>query len=127
MTLLQAKEWLAGQGLTMPDFVLQAIIDSTNSIDACLNGAGYPLHTKLMIKLYLITLISLSQAVRYMSSASSPSGASIGYSFTDGRKAFANTLSLLKGLDKSGCTNDLIPDFDTGKKAGLWIARGGCK
>lgn len=127
MTFDDVKQYLKGQGLEMPDFVLQAILDSVDTIDLCMNGAGYAAHTKTMIKLYLITLISLSQAMRYMSSASSPSGASISYSYTDPKTAFSNTLGLLRGLDKSGCATDLIPDFDTGKKAGIWIARGGCK
>ena len=51
-----------------------------------------------------------------MASASSPSGASISYRFTDPKAAFANTLALLRGLgQKEGLRNRLIPDIDDGK------------
>lgn len=127
MTLEDIKSWLDTQGLTMPDFLLTAILGSVDDIDDCMTNAGYPEHTQSMIKLYLITLISMSQSMRYMSSASSPSGASISYRFTDPQAAFANTLALLRGLDKKGCADGLIPDIDDGKPgAGLWVAKSKC-
>lgn len=126
MTTEDIKVWLDQNGISMPDFLLTAILGSVDEIEPCMDGAGYPEHTKTMIKLYLITLIAMSQAMRYMSSASSPSGASISYRFTDPKAAFANTLALLRGLDKSGCANDLVPDIDDGPSVGLWVGKGGC-
>lgn len=127
MTLEDIKSWLDTQGLTMPEFMLSSIIATVDDIDDCMTNAGYPDHTQSMIKLYLITLIAMSQAMRYMSSASSPSGSSISYRFTDPKAAFANTLSLLRGLDKKGCAAGLIPDVDDGKPSvGLWVGKGGC-
>lgn len=127
MTLEDIKAWLDTQGLTMPEFMLTAILSSVDNIDDCMTGAGYPDRTQSMIKLYLVTLIAMSQAMRYMASASSPSGASISYRFTDPQAAFANTLALLRGLDKKGCATGLIPDIDDGKpSAGLWVGKGGC-
>lgn len=127
MTLEDIKAWLDTQGLTMPEFMLLSIMANVDDIDDCMISAGYPDHTQSMIKLYLITLIAMSQAARYMSSASSPSGASISYRFTDPKAAFANTLALLRGLDKEGCATGLIPDVDDGKPSvGLWVGKGGC-
>lgn len=127
MTLEDIKSWLDQNGISMPDFMLLSIMASIDNIDECMAGAGYLGHTQNMIKLYLITLISMSQSMRYMSSASSPSGASIGYRFTDPKAAFANTLALLRGLDKKGCATGLIPDIDDGRpSAGLWVGKGGC-
>lgn len=127
MTTEDIKNWLDTQGLTMPEFMLLSIIYSVDDIDDCMTNAGYPDHTQNMIKLYLITLIGMSQSMRYMASASSPSGASISYRFADPKEAFANTLALLRGLDKKGCATGLIPDIDDGKPSvGLWVGKGGC-
>ena len=126
MTLENIKAWLDTQGLTMPEFMLLSIMASVDDIEVCMLNAGYPDHTQSMIKLYLITLISMSQSMRYMSSASSPSGASISYRFTDPKAAFANTLALLRGLDKKGCATSLIPDIDDGPSVGIWVGKGGC-
>lgn len=126
MTIEEIKSWLDTQGLTMPEFILLSIVASVDEIEPCMDGAGYPDHTQSMIKLYLITLIAMSQATRYMSSASSPSGASISYRFTDPKAAFANTLALLRGLDKKGCAAGLVPDIDDGPRVGLWVGKGGC-
>lgn len=126
MTTKDIKEWLDGQGLTMPDFLLNVLMETVESIEPCLDAAGYADHEVTLIKLYLITLIAMSQAMRYMSSASSPSGASISYRFTDPKAAFASTLALLRGLDKKGCATALVPDIDDGPRVGLWVGKGGC-
>lgn len=121
-----AKQWLEQQGLTMPAFLLNALMDTVESIEPCLESAGYPDSVATLIKAHLLTLLALGQAVRYMASASSPSGASISYRFEDGRRAFTNTLGLLRSLDTSGCTDGLIPDIDDGPRAGLWVAKSSC-
>ena len=55
VTLEQAKEYLESQGITIPDFVLQALVDQANSIQECLD-AHYPASTALLIQLYLLAL-----------------------------------------------------------------------
>lgn len=127
MTLENIKAWLDQNGISMPEFMLLSIMASVDDIEDCMINNDYPVHTQSMVKLYLVTLIAMSQAARYMASASSPSGASISYRFTDPKAAFANTLALLRGLDKKGCADGLIPDIDDGKpSAGLWVGKGGC-
>ncbi|WP_425134594.1 DUF7370 family protein, partial [Enterobacter hormaechei] len=58
VTLEQAKEYLESQGITIPDFVLQALVDQANSIQECLD-AHYPKSTALLIQLYLLALMGL--------------------------------------------------------------------
>ena len=102
VTLEQAKEYLESQGITIPDFVLQALVDQANSIQECLD-AHYPASTALLIQLYLLALMGLGQGDKYISSQTAPSGASRSFryqSFTDRWKASVN---LLRGLDKYGC------------------------
>jgi len=41
VTLEQAKGYLQSQGVSIPDFVLQALVDQANSIQECLD-AHYP-------------------------------------------------------------------------------------
>ncbi|MCM7424151.1 hypothetical protein M8S09_08775 [Enterobacter chengduensis] len=48
VTLEQAKEYLQSQGITIPDFMLQALVDDVNSIQECLD-AHYPASKALAI------------------------------------------------------------------------------
>jgi hypothetical protein len=73
VTLEQAKEYLESQGITIPDFVLQALVDQANSIQECLD-AHYPASTALLIQLYLLALMGLGQGDKYISSQTAPSG-----------------------------------------------------
>ncbi|ELZ5058644.1 DUF7370 family protein [Enterobacter hormaechei subsp. xiangfangensis] len=127
VTLEQAKEYLESQGITIPDFVLQALVDQANSIQECLD-AHYPKSTALLIQLYLLALMGLGQGDKYISSQTAPSGASRSFryqSFTDRWKASVN---LLRGLDTYGCATSLIPADPTAAPAfaGIWIGKGGC-
>jgi hypothetical protein len=71
VTLEQAKEYLESQGITIPDFVLQALVDQANSIQECLD-AHYPTSTALLIQLYLLALMGLGQGDKYISSQTGP-------------------------------------------------------
>lgn len=126
ITKEQAKEYLTGQGIELPDFILDALIEQVGSIQECLDK-HYPSATVLLIQMYLLSLMALGQGDKYISSQTAPNGASRSFryqSFGDRWKAAA---SLLRGLDKHGCANDLIPTDPTQTAhAGLWIAKGGC-
>lgn len=85
VTLEQAKEYLESQGITIPDFVLQALVDQANSIQECLD-AHYPASTALLIQLYLLALMGLGQGDKYISSQTAPSGASRSFRYRDARR-----------------------------------------
>lgn len=127
LTLEQAREYLESLGIVVPDFVLQILIDQANSINDCLIGAGYPVSTALLIKLYLISLLGLAQGDKFVSSQTAPSGASQSFRYRTLADAWKGQYGLLRALDKSGCTDDLVPPDPTAKAhGGLWTARGGC-
>lgn len=127
LTLDQAKEYLATVGISLPDFLLRMLVAKANGIDACLIGAGYPDVDALLIKLYLVGLLSLAQGDRYISSQTAPSGASQSFRYQSLQHRWRGTLSLLRGLDKAGCAAELIPaDPSRAGFAGLWVAKGGC-
>ena len=126
VTLEQAKEYLESQGITIPDFVLQALVDQANSIQECLD-AHYPASTSLLIQLYLLALMGLGQGDKYISSQTGPNGASRSFRYLSFADRWKASLGLLRGLDKYGCATILIPPDPTNTAfAGIWIARGGC-
>ncbi|WP_413498941.1 hypothetical protein [Buttiauxella gaviniae] len=126
ITTEQAKEYLASVGITLPDFILQALVDQVNSIQECLD-ANYPASTAMLIQLYLLGLMGLAQGDKYLSSQSAPSGASRSFRYQSFSDRWKGSLSLLRGLDKYGCATSLTPPDPTQQAfAGIWIGKGGC-
>ncbi|QXX98783.1 hypothetical protein IM817_11675 [Serratia marcescens] len=122
----KAKEYLESQGITLPDFVLDALVEQVNSIQECLD-ANYPASTALLIQLYLLGLMGLGQGDKYISSQTAPSGASRSFRYQSFSDRWKGALNLLRGLDKKGCATGLIPPDLTNKAfAGVWIGKGGC-
>ncbi|MFS9563359.1 hypothetical protein [Enterobacter hormaechei] len=126
VTIEQAKGYLQSQGVSIPDFVLQALVDQANSIQECLD-AHYPASVALLIQLYLLALMGLAQGDKYISSQTGPNGASRSFRFQSFPDRWKGALALLRVTDKHGCANDLTPPDPTNTAfAGIWIARGGC-
>ncbi len=126
VTKEKAKEYLESQGITLPDFVLDALVEQVNSIQGCLD-ANYPASTALLIQLYLLGLMGLGQGDKYISSQTAPSGASRSFRYQSFSDRWKGALNLLRGLDKQGCATGLIPPDPTNKAfAGIWIGKGGC-
>ncbi|WP_298016688.1 hypothetical protein [uncultured Castellaniella sp.] len=125
VTTDQAKQYLEGQGITLPDFVLAALVEQANSIQDCLD-AHYTPATALLIQLYLLGLMGLGQGDKYISSQTAPSGASRSFRYQGFADRWRGAMSLLRGLDKHGCATGLIPPDPTKAAAGFWVAAGGC-
>jgi len=126
ITTAQAKEYLNSQGITLPDFILEALVEQANSIQACLD-ANYIPATALLIQMYLLGLMGLGQGDKYISSQSAPSGASRSFRYQSFSDRWKGSLALLRGLDKNGCATDLIPPDPTQQAfAGIWIGKSGC-
>ncbi|EME9755964.1 TPA: hypothetical protein JD344_17095 [Serratia marcescens] len=122
----KAKEYLESQGITLPDFVLDALVEQVNSIQGCLD-ANYPASTALLIQLYLLGLMGLGQGDKYISSQTAPSGASRSFRYQSFSDRWKGALNLLRGLDKKGCATGMVPPDPTNKAfAGVWIGKGGC-
>ncbi|EDR4480343.1 hypothetical protein AGB91_002301 [Salmonella enterica subsp. enterica] len=126
VTLEQAREYLQSQGITTPDFMLQALVDDVNSIQECLDS-HYPASKALTIQMYLLALMGLGQGDKYISSQTAPNGASRSFRYQSFADRWKGALALLRGADKHGCANDLIPPDPTNTAfAGIWIGKGGC-
>ena len=126
ITTAQAKEYLESVGITLPDFILAALVEQANSIQECLD-ANYSEATAILIQMYLLGLMGLGQGDRYISSQSAPSGASRSFRYQSFADRWKGSIALLRGLDKNGCATSLIPPDPTQQAfAGLWVAKGGC-
>jgi len=106
VSLSDLKVFISGSlGIDLPDFILQAALDSVASVQPCLDGAGYSVADMMFIQLYSATLIATAADVRKIKSQSAPNGA--GRSFEYG-KGMQSMRSKLQSLDKSGCTAKLV-------------------
>ena len=123
-SLEQVQQYLQGVGVKLPDFIVQAMLDDAAVIQPCLDGAGYSASTQLLIYMYLLALGGIVSGDRYISSQTAPSGASQSFRYNSMVDKYRATLSALQALDKSGCTDSLIP-AEPGAKAGLWVSKGG--
>jgi hypothetical protein len=127
ITTEQAKEYLKSVGITLPDFILEALVEQANSIQECLD-AHYSPATALLIQFYLLGMMALGQGDKYVSSHTAPSGASESFRYQSFSDRWKGSLNLLRGLDKYGCATALIPADPTAAPAfaGIWIGKGGC-
>lgn len=127
ITTEQAKEYLKSVGITLPDFILEALVEQANSIQECLD-AHYSPATALLIQSYLLGMMALGQGDKYVSSHTAPSGASESFRYQSFSDRWKGSLNLLRGLDKFGCATALIPADPTAAPAfaGIWIGKGGC-
>lgn len=126
VTLEQSKQYLETVGITLPDFILQALIEQVNSIQECLDE-HYPASTALLIQLYLLGLMGLGQGDKYISSQTAPSGASRSFRYQSFADRWNGSLSLLRSLDKHGCATAITPpNPNNAAFAGIWIGKGGC-
>ena len=124
-TIDQIKQYYIASGIPVPpDFIIQAWLDTVAVIQPCLDGAGYPASTQMLIYLYALGMTAFVSGDKYISSQSAPSGASQSFrykSFTDGYRSLK---AMLNALDTSGCTASVIPP-EPGASAGLWVSTGG--
>lgn len=126
ITVEQANEYLASQGIELPPFVVAALVEQANSIQECLDEHGVLPATAVLIQLYLLGLLGLVQMNRYISSQTAPSGAARSFKYGDIGQVWRGIYSSLKLLDKYGCADGLIPPDPSEKPVfgGMWTARG---
>lgn len=125
VTTEQARDYLDSQGIELPDIILDLMVEQANSVNECLD-ANYPASTATLIQLYLIGLLGLTQANKYVSSQTGPNGASQSFRYVDFNKKLKAARTLLYYLDKHHCTAELIPaDPEATAHAGIWIGKSG--
>ena len=121
MTENEARAYLDQLGLSIPDFMLSALIAKVGSIGTCL--LQYPAETQTLIQAYLIGLLAISSGGRRVTSQSAPSGASQSYSYGSLSEQMRQLKAALALLDTDGCTADLIPS-EPGPQAAMYVVTG---
>lgn len=105
ITADELKAFLAQYGVSLPSFMLDAIICQLATISACVDGNYDPCTAKL-IYAYAGAILVGNTGTRRVKSQGAPSGAS--QSFEYGDMDFTQLRRELSKLDKSGCTTSLI-------------------
>ena len=126
ITIDQAKLYLDSVGIAVPEFMLTALLDQAEDIEECLE-LHYSPATATLIQCYLLALFALGQGDKYISRQTAPSGASRSFRYLGFADRWRSSLALLRGLDKHGCADHLIPPDPTGAASGaMWISGGRC-
>ena len=127
LTLEQARDYLNSVGVTLPDFILLALVEQVNSIADCLTANGAKPGQVTLALGYLLGLMGLAQGDRYVSSQRAPSGAAQSFRYQSIGDRYRGLYALLKGIDKWGCSDDLIPaNPEPISHAAVWTVTGGC-
>lgn len=123
ITSTQAQQYLASVGITIPAFMLDALLEQANSIEECL-ALHYTPATATLIQAYLLALFALGQGDKFVSSEGAPSGASRSYRYNSFADRWKASVSLLRNADKHGCASHLVPEDPTvTASGGMWISR----
>lgn len=126
LTPTDAKDYLDALGVTLPDAILEPLVNRANGVDACL-AQHYDADTAQLIGLYLVGLMAAANGARMISSQSAPSGASQSFAYRTLPELWKSVSGLLRSLDTERCTTALIPPDPTQTlHAGLWIGKGCC-
>lgn len=126
VTLDQAKQYLASVGVTLPDVMLQILVDQANSIEECLS-LHYSPSVATLIQLYLLGLLGLASGDKYVSSETAPSGASRSYRYMSSADRWTSLSRLLAKLDPYNCSGALVPPSPFAVSFGFVKSfRGGC-
>lgn len=121
ITVDDVKPLMAELGFTVPDAVLQLLIDQVNPVTACMDGAGYSDSLQKLMLIYAAVRMAALSGARKISSQSAPSGAS--RSFTYDSAGTDYLYRQLQAWDPNGCLSGLPL---SGLSVGFFDVVGGC-
>lgn len=105
ITTTDLKNYLTQLGVTVPDFMLQAMVNKANATEACLIGAGVSEDDITLILMYSAAVLAMQAQGRQITSQSAPSGASQSYKYGD---TLNGLKAQIRALDTTGCTSALL-------------------
>lgn len=115
------KPLMAELGFTVPDAVLQLLIEQVSTASVCMDGAGYSESLQKLLLIYAAARLAALSGARKISSQSAPSGASRSFTYDS-----AGTDHLYKQIltwDTNGCLGSLPI---SGLAVGFFDVVGGC-
>ena len=108
ITSEQVKEYFASVGITLPDFMIDCIVEKVNTVEQCMVDAGYSACDITMSLLLASALIGISMGARKVSS-NSVDVISEAYKYetlSDLQDIISNNLAM---YDPSGCADKVTP------------------
>ncbi|KAB8312928.1 hypothetical protein EH228_04410 [Erwinia endophytica] len=105
ITIDDVKELMADLGFTVPDAILQLLLDQVSAVSDCMDGAGYSESLQKLLLIYAVTRLAALSGARKIASQSAPSGAS--RSFTYDSAGTDYLYDQLLAWDTNGCLADL--------------------
>ncbi|MGA9606520.1 MAG: hypothetical protein WBR21_05810 [Rouxiella badensis] len=120
ITIEDVKPLMADLGFTLPDSVLNLLLEQVSATSACMDGAGYTESVQKLLLIYGVTRLAALSGARKLSSQSAPSGAS--RSFTYDAAGTDYIYRQIQSWDTNGCLSSLPM---TGSSVGLFLVVGG--
>lgn len=124
ITFEDLRKELKNQQLNISDFLILAIMEMVEPIEACMESHGYSDAKKLMIVLYLCQLHALMSSDARITSQTAPSGASRSMKVLTVGERFKMLKNQIELMDPFGCSSGLIPANPDASPAGLWVSPG---
>ncbi|MBC8946959.1 DUF7370 family protein [Xenorhabdus indica] len=101
ITLNDIRPMIAELGFTLPDPVLELLLDQVNATAGCMATQGYAEQLQKLLLIYAAVRLASLSGARKIASQSTPSGAS--RSFTYDSSGTDYLLKQIKAWDTSGC------------------------
>lgn len=110
ITSAQARQYLdQALGITVPDFMLDAVVAEVATAEAAMTAAGYSLAKQVMVQSMAVAIKASAGGARRIQSQGAPSGAS--RSFKNDDKALTLMRRDLAALDTAGTVTAIVgPD-----------------
>ncbi|PLR40716.1 hypothetical protein CYR55_05395 [Chimaeribacter californicus] len=105
ITLEDVKPLMAELGFTVPDTVLQLLLDQVSAASVCMDGAGYAESLQKLLLIYAAARLAALSGARKIASQSAPSGAS--RSFTYDSSGTDHLYRQILAWDTNGCLGGL--------------------
>lgn len=105
ITLDDVKPLMAELGFTVPDTVLQLLLDQVSAVSVCMDGAGYTESLQKLLLIYAAARLAALSGARKIASQSAPSGAS--RSFTYDSSGTDHLYRQILAWDTNGCLGGL--------------------
>ncbi|WKZ94104.1 hypothetical protein P0E69_09640 [Chimaeribacter arupi] len=105
ITLDDVKPLMAELGFTVPDTVLQLLLDQVSAVSVCMDGAGYTESLQKLLLIYAAARLAALSGARKIASQSAPSGAS--RSFTYDSSGTDHLYRQILAWDTNGCLESL--------------------
>lgn len=121
ITLGDVKPLMAELGFSVPDAVLQLLLDQVNATSICMDVAGYSESLQKLMLIYAAARLAALSGARKIVSQSAPSGAS--RSFTYDSSGTDYLYRQLLSWDTNGCLGGLPL---SGVSIGFFEVVGGC-